>query len=175
MECSAGSIIQANLALKKKKKKDRKKALRTCFYLEWRISIGKVVDYCQGLLEPGASNPSVRYQLAHSLDDLRQKTRGDHQSHVDTPPRLHRAATDLQVGADDGLSLGELKVFPHEKVEQRRCLRLGGAGAVVAALEDLVAQAAAQVRLALEERAGELRTGGAAAAAAVRLESRDAS
>lgn len=88
---------------------------------------------------------------------------------MDDPPTLCRPATDLQVGADDGLSLGELKVFPHEEVEQRRRLRLGGAGAVVAALEDLVAQAAAQVRLALEERAGELQTGGAA----VRRTSRD--
>lgn len=71
-------------------------------------------------------------------------------------------AADLQVGADDGLSLGELKVFPHEKVKQCSRLCLGGAGPVVAALEDLVAQAATQVRLALEERAGELQTGGVA-------------
>lgn len=62
------------------------------------------------------------------------------------------------MGADDGLSLGELKVFPHEKVEQRSRLRLCGAGPVVAALEDLVAKAATQVRLALEKGAGELRT-----------------
>lgn len=62
------------------------------------------------------------------------------------------------MGADNGLSLGELKVLPHEKVEQCRRLRLGGAGPVVAALEDLVAQAAAQVCLALEEGAGELQT-----------------
>lgn len=58
--------------------------------------------------------------------------------------------------AHDGLALGELKVLPHEEVEQRRRLRLGGAGAVVAALEDLVAEAAAQVGLALEKRTGEL-------------------
>lgn len=61
--------------------------------------------------------------------------------------------------ADYRLSLCELKVFPHEKIEQSGCLRLGGAGAMVAALEDLVAQAATQVRLALEECAGELQTG----------------
>lgn len=60
------------------------------------------------------------------------------------------------MGADDGLSLGELEIFPHEKVEQRSRLGLRGAGPVVAALEDLMAQAATQVRLALEECAGEL-------------------
>lgn len=135
---------------------------RSCLYLEWRISIGKVVDYRQGLLEPGPSDAGVCYQLAHSLDDLWQRTPGDHQSRVGDPPTPCRPATDLQVGADDGLPLGELKVFPHEEVEQRGRLRLGGAGAVVAALEDLVAQAAAQVRLALEEGAGELQTVGAA-------------
>lgn len=64
--------------------------------------------------------------------------------------------TDLKVRADDGLPLGELKVLPHEEVEQGGRLGLRGAGAVVAALEDLVAQTAAQVGLPLEEGAGEL-------------------
>lgn len=77
---------------------------------------------------------------------------------MDDLPTSCRPAADLQVGADDGLSLSELKVFPHEEVKQRSRLRLGGARPVVAALEDLMTQAAAQVRLALEERAGELRT-----------------
>lgn len=53
-------------------------------------------------------------------------------------------------------SLGKLKVLSHEKVKQGRSLRLGGAGAMVAALEDFITQAAAQVSFALEERAGEL-------------------
>lgn len=65
--------------------------------------------------------------------------------------------TDLQVRAHYRFSLGKLKVLPHEKVEQGRCFRLGGARTMVAALEDFVAQTAAQVRFALEECAGELK------------------
>lgn len=65
--------------------------------------------------------------------------------------------TDLQVGAHYRFSLGKLKVLPHEKVEQGRRFRLGGARTMVAALEDFVAQTAAQVRFALEECAGELK------------------
>lgn len=42
-------------------------------YLEWCISIGKVIDDSQGLLKPRASNASVCYQLAHCLDNLRYK------------------------------------------------------------------------------------------------------
>ena len=60
------------------------------------------------------------------------------------------------MGADDGLSLGELKVFPHEEVEECGGLSLGGAGAVVTTLQDLVAQAATQVCFTLEESRGEL-------------------
>lgn len=40
-------------------------------YLERRIAVGKVVDDCQRLLEPGASDPCVCDQLTHCLDDLR--------------------------------------------------------------------------------------------------------
>lgn len=58
--------------------------------------------------------------------------------------------------ADYRLALGKLKVFPHEKVQQGSCLRLGGAGTMVTALEDLIAQTAAQVCLTLEECTGEL-------------------
>lgn len=64
--------------------------------------------------------------------------------------------TDLQMWADYRLALCELKVFPHEKVQQCSCLRLGGAGTMVTALEDLVAKTAAQVSLTLEECIGEL-------------------
>ena len=60
---------------------------------------------------------------------------------------------------DYGLALGELEVLPHDEVEEGGGLSLGGAGAMVAALEDLVAETAAQVGLALEERTGELQQG----------------
>ncbi len=58
--------------------------------------------------------------------------------------------------ADYRLALGKLKVFSHEKIQQGSCLRLGGAGTMVTALEDLIAQTATQVCLTLEERTGEL-------------------
>lgn len=63
---------------------------------------------------------------------------------------------DLQMWADYRLALGKLKVFSHEKIEQSSCFRLGGAGTMVTALEDLIAQTATQVCLTLEERTGEL-------------------
>jgi len=136
---------------------------RTRWYLEWCISVGKVIDDSQGLLEPGAPDASVCYQLAHRLDHLirneerrvrtvwRKTTRKNN-----TRLTTHLGLTDLQMGADDGLALGELKVFSHEEIQQGGRLRLGGAGAMVAALEDFIAQAAAQVGLTLEERTGEL-------------------
>lgn len=58
--------------------------------------------------------------------------------------------------ANDRLSLGKLKVFSHEKIQQSSCLRLGGAGSMVTALEDLVAKTATQVCLTLEKCTGKL-------------------
>lgn len=64
--------------------------------------------------------------------------------------------TDLQVWAHNRFSLGKLEILSHEKIKQGRCLRLGGARTMVAALEDFVTQTTAQVGFALEEGAGEL-------------------
>ncbi len=72
------------------------------------------------------------------------------------PRIIYLPYTDLQMWADYGLALGKLKVFPHEKIQQGSCLRLGGARTMVTALKDLVAQTATQVCLTLEERTGEL-------------------
>lgn len=58
--------------------------------------------------------------------------------------------------ADDGLSLCKLKVFPHDDVEQGSSFSLCGTGAVVAALEDLVAETSTEIGFSLEEGAGEL-------------------
>lgn len=149
-------------------------------YLEWCISIGKVIDDSQGLLKPRASNASVCYQLAHCLDNLRYKdecgvrTR-DSQNILKWYICTLFCYADLQMGADYRLSLGKLKVFSHEKIEQGSCLRLGGAGTMVAALEDLIAQTATQVCLTLEECTGELQKDKAKMSAHVRKKRWDSS
>lgn len=129
-------------------------------HLERRVAVGKVVDDCQRLLEPGTSNPCVCDQLTHCLDDLRWRDDREDAGLENKKKKKDGTGlvglTDLQMRAHYRFPLGELEILSHEKIKQSRRFRLGAAGTMVAALEDFVTQTTAQIGFTLEEGAGEL-------------------
>lgn len=68
----------------------------------------------------------------------------------------------LQVGAEEGLLLGELVVVPHQQVEQNGRLRPEGRQLGHAALQHLAAEGLAQADPALEQHRRELEHSGLA-------------
>lgn len=154
-----------------------------CYFCEshfkWRVSIGKVVDDGQRLLEAWTTDTCISDQLTHSFNHLEEKKgKNPHRflcllltfnpqtgqqaisnfqlsEHIYLPTQMHlhtKVTEDyLQVWADDALALCKLKVPPHEEVEQCSGFGLCGAGAMATALQDLITQTATQIRFTQEK------------------------